>query len=242
MRLKSYAEPLETHLKQNVIVLEDDSDIGNLVRHHMQAAGFNVCLCASGDEVLPQARKQPPVLFLLDIMVPGRSGFEVCRQIRESRDLARVPIIFLTARAGEEDRVRGLDLGADDYITKPFGIRELTARVRAVLRRFEQPLTTSITTPDFELHSDSMTLMVRGKLTDVTATEFRLLHFLASHPGRVYSRDQVLDAVWRDLSFVTLRSVDVYIRRLREKIEQDPEDPRYLKTVRGAGYKFEAAK
>jgi len=229
-------------LKQNIIVLEDDSDIANLVRHHLQGAGFNVRLCASGDDVLPQARKQPPALFLLDIMVPGHSGFEVCRQIRESRDLARVPIIFLTARAGEEDRVRGLDLGADDYITKPFGIRELTARVRAVLRRFEQPLTTSITTPDFELHSESMTLKVRGKPTDVTATEFRLLHFLASHPGRVYSRDQVLDAVWRDLSFVTPRSVDVYIRRLREKIEQDPEDPRYLKTVRGAGYKFEAAK
>jgi DNA-binding response OmpR family regulator len=229
-------------LKQNIIVLEDDSDIANLVRHHLQGAGFNVRLCASGDELLPQARKQPPALFLLDIMVPGHSGFEVCRQIRESRDLARVPIIFLTARAGEEDRVRGLDLGADDYITKPFGIRELTARVRAVLRRFEQPLTTSITTPDFELHSESMTLKVRGKPTDVTATEFRLLHFLGSHPGRVYSRDQVLDAVWRDLSFVTPRSVDVYIRRLREKIEQDPEDPRYLKTVRGAGYKFEAAK
>ena len=229
-------------MKQNIIVLEDDSDIANLVRHHLQGAGFNVRLCASGDELLPQARKQPPALFLLDIMVPGHSGFEVCRQIRESRDLARVPIIFLTARAGEEDRVRGLDLGADDYITKPFGIRELTARVRAVLRRFEQPLTTSITTPDFELHSESMTLKVRGKPTDVTATEFRLLHFLASHPGRVYSRDQVLDAVWRDLSFVTPRSVDVYIRRLREKIEQDPEDPRYLKTVRGAGYKFEAAK
>jgi two-component system phosphate regulon response regulator PhoB len=240
--VKIVTQPAGTHLKQTIFVLEDDSDIGNLVHHHLQAAGFNVRLCASGDEVLPQARKQPPVLFLLDIMVPGHSGFEVCRQIRESRDLARVPIIFLTARAGEEDRVRGLDLGADDYITKPFGIRELTARVRAVLRRFEQPLTTSITTPDFELHSDSMTLMVRGKLIDVTATEFRLLHFLASHPGRVYSRDQVLDAVWRDLSFVTPRSVDVYIRRLREKIEQDPEDPRYLKTVRGAGYKFEAAK
>jgi DNA-binding response OmpR family regulator len=229
-------------LKQNIIALEDDMDIGNLIRHHLQLAGFNVRLCLSGDEVLPLARKDPPVLFLLDIMVPGHSGFEVCHQIRESRDLARVPIIFLTARAGEEDRVRGLDLGADDYITKPFGTRELTARVRAVLRRFEQPLTTSITTADFELHSDSMTLVVRGAPTDVTATEFRLLHFLASHPGRVYSRDQVLDAVWRDLSFVMPRSVDVYIRRLREKIEQDPEEPRYLKTVRGAGYKFEAAK
>ncbi|HXO37642.1 MAG TPA: response regulator transcription factor [Candidatus Acidoferrum sp.] len=229
-------------MKQNIIVLEDDSDIGNLVRHHLQLAGFNVRVCISGDEVLPLARKHTPILFLLDIMVPGYSGFEVCRQIRESRDFARIPIIFLTARASEEDRVRGLDLGADDYITKPFGTRELTARVRAVLRRFEQPLTTSITTPDFQLDSDSMTLIVRGAPTDVTATEFRLLHFLASHPGRVYTRDQVLDAVWRDLSFVTPRSVDVYIRRLREKIEQDPEEPRYLKTVRGAGYKFEAAK
>jgi two-component system phosphate regulon response regulator PhoB len=175
-------------------------------------------------------------------MVPGNSGFEVCRQIRASQDFARVPVIFLTARAGEEDRVRGLDLGADDYITKPFGTRELAARVRAVLRRFEQPVTTNIITPDFELRSDSMTLSVRGNATEVTATEFRLLHFLASHPGRVFTRDQVLDAVWRDLAFVTPRSVDVYIRRLREKIERDPENPRYLKTVRGAGYKFEAAR
>jgi two-component system phosphate regulon response regulator PhoB len=175
-------------------------------------------------------------------MVPGGNGFEVCRHVRDSRDLARTPIIFLTAKASEEDRVRGLDLGADDYITKPFGTRELIARVRAVLRRFEQPLTTNIITPDFELNSESMTLTVRGKPVEVTATEFRLLHFLGSHPSRVFTRDQVLDAVWRDMSFVTPRSVDVYVRRLREKIEQDAEDPKYLKTVRGAGYKFEAAK
>ncbi|HET9280587.1 MAG TPA: response regulator transcription factor [Candidatus Angelobacter sp.] len=229
-------------MKQTIIVLEDDADIANLVQHHLQLAGFVVRVCSSGDQVIPLARKQPPILFLLDIMVPGGSGFEVCRRIRESRDLVRIPIIFLTAKAGEEDRVRGLDLGADDYITKPFGTRELTARVRAVLRRFEKPLTTNITTPDFELNSDSMTLSVRGQPAEVTATEFRLLHFLASHPGRVFTRDQVLDAVWRDLSFVTPRSVDVYIRRLREKIERDPEDPRYLRTIRGAGYKYEAAK
>ena len=229
-------------MKQTIIVLEDDADIANLVRHHLQQADFAVRICASGNEVLPLARKHPPSLFLLDIMVPGNNGLEVCRQIRQTPDLARVPIIFLTARASEEDRVRGLELGADDYITKPFGTRELTARLRAVLRRFEQPVTTNITTPDFELRSDSMTLTVRGNPTEVTATEFRLLHFLASHPGRVFTRDQVLDAVWRDLSFVTPRSVDVYIRRLREKIEPDAEEPRYLKTIRGAGYKFEAAK
>jgi DNA-binding response OmpR family regulator len=197
---------------------------------------------ASGEKVLPLARQHPPALFILDIMVPGNNGFEVCRHIRESRDLAKIPVIFLTARSSEEDRVRGLELGADDYISKPFSPRELIARVRAVLRRFEQGITSNITTPDFELNCDSMTLTVRGQPVDITATEFRLLHFLASHSSKVFTRDQVLDAVWRDMSFVTPRSVDVYIRRLREKIEKDPEDPRYLKTVRGAGYKFESGK
>jgi DNA-binding response OmpR family regulator len=229
-------------VKPTIIVLEDDADISKLVSYQLQQAGFAVHVSASGEKVLPLARQHPPVLFILDIMVPGNNGFEVCRQIRESRDLAKVPVIFLTARSGEEDRVRGLELGADDYISKPFSPRELMARVRAVLRRFEQGVTTSITTADFDLNCDSMTLTVRGNPVDVTATEFRLLHFLASHAGKVFTRDQVLDAVWRDMSFVTPRSVDVYIRRLREKIERDPEDPRYLRTVRGAGYKFEAGK
>lgn len=226
--------------QQTIIVLEDDADIANLIRHHLRQAGFAVVVSSSGEKVLPLARQNPPALFILDIMVPGGNGFEVCRQIRSASDLAKVPVIFVTARASESDRVRGLDLGADDYISKPFSTRELLARVRAVLRRFEQPVTANISTPDFELNADSVTLSVRGRFVPVTATEFRLLHFLASHPGRVYTRDQVLDAVWRDMSFVTPRSVDVYIRRLREKIESDPENPVYLKTVRGAGYKYEA--
>ncbi len=229
-------------VKQIVIVLEDDNDIANLISLHLQQAGFMVKVTASGDSVVTLARQQTPVLFLLDVMVPGSSGFEVCKRVRESRDLAKIPIIFLTAKTTEEDRVKGLELGADDYISKPFSTRELIARVNAVLRRFEQPLVANIITPDFQLDSDSFTLTVRGTPADITATEFRLLHFLASHSGRVFTRDQILDAVWRDMSFVTPRSVDVYIRRLREKIEQDPEMPRYLKTVRGAGYKFEAAK
>lgn len=229
-------------MKQHIIILEDDQDIATLVAYHLQQAGFTVNSCASGDKVVPLARQHPPVLFILDIMVPGYSGFEVCREIRASRDLAKIPIIFLTAKSAEQDRVQGLELGADDYVSKPFSPRELVARVRAVLRRFEQPLTANISTPDFELNADAVTLTVRGQPASVTATEFRLLQFLASHPGKVFTRDQVLDAVWRDMSFVTPRSVDVYIRRLREKIEQNPDDPRYLKTVRGAGYKYEAPK
>ncbi len=135
-------------VKQTVIVLEDDSDIANLVSMHLQQAGFLVKVCKTGDTVLAMARQQLPVLFLLDVMVPGSSGFEVCKRVRESRDLAKIPIIFLTAKATEEDRVKGLELGADDYISKPFSTRELIARVNAVLRRFEQPLVANIVAPD----------------------------------------------------------------------------------------------
>jgi DNA-binding response OmpR family regulator len=229
-------------VKQTIIVLEDDTDISNLIRYHLQQIGFSTHTCASGEQALSLARETSPVLFLLDIMVPGINGLEVCRKIRESKHYALTPIIFLTAKATEDDKIKGLELGADDYITKPFSPRELVARVKAVLRRAEQPVNTTIITPDFELNSESVTLTVRGQHVDVTATEFRLLYFFATHPGRVFTRDQVLDAVWRETSFVTPRSVDVYIRRLREKIERDAEDPVYLKTVRGTGYKYEAPK
>ena len=230
-------------MKQNILVLEDDTDIGNLVRHHLQLAGFNVRVCASGDEVIPLARKHPPALFLLDIMVPGGDGLDVCRRLRNHAGLSTIPIIFLTARAGENDRVLGLELGADDYITKPFSTRELVARVKAVLRRFERPTTPSIISfEEVIIDAGAMQLKVRGELTTTTATEFRLLDYLARHPGRVFSRDHLLDAVWGDARFVTPRSVDVYVRRIREKIEIDPENPRYLKTVRGAGYRFELPK
>ena len=229
-------------MKQTIIVLEDDTDISNLVRYHLQPIGFAIHTCTSGEQALALARQSAPQLFLLDIMVPGINGLEVCRKVRESKQHALTPIIFLTAKASEDDRIKGLELGADDYIIKPFSPRELVARVKAVLRRSEQPVNTTITTPDFELNSESVTLTVRGVHVDVTATEFRLLHFFATHPGRVFTRDQVLDAVWRETAFVTPRSVDVYVRRLREKIEKDPEEPVYLKTVRGTGYKYEAPK
>ncbi len=230
-------------MKQTIFVVEDDPDISRLVRHHLEAAGYAVRSFSSGAGVLATAEKEPPSLFLLDIMVPAGDGLELCRRVRESPKLASTPVIFLTARSGEADRVIGLELGADDYMTKPFSPRELVARTRAVLRRFERPLTPAVVkVGDIEIDAGAMTLAVGGRAVTTTATEFRLLYHFARHPERVFSRDQLLDAVWRDTSYVTPRSVDVYVRRIREKIERDAENPRYLRTVRGAGYRFEAPK
>jgi len=226
-----------------ILIVEDDVDISRLMKHHLEAAGFEVRTYPSAFGVLPDAEKQAPEVFLLDIMIPGGDGMELCRKIRQNAALATIPIIFVTAKSSETDRVLGLELGADDYISKPFSPRELVARVKAVLRRFERPLTPQLLKAgDIEIDTGAMTLAVRGRKVATTATEFRLLDYLARHPGRVFTRDQLLDAVWRDTQFVTPRSVDVYVRRIREKIERDPESPRMLKTVRGAGYRFEAAR
>ena len=230
-------------MKPSVFLVEDDPDISRLVRHHLEAEGFSVRIYSNASTVLPDAERQRPTLFVLDIMVPGKDGLELCRQIRHTQHLAMVPVIFLTAKSGEADRVLGLELGADDYISKPFSPRELVARVKAVLRRFERPLSPApVKAGEIEIDPGAMTLTVRGNPVTTTATEFRLLDYFARHIGRVFTRDQLLDSVWRDTSFVTPRSVDVYVRRIREKIEPDPENPRYLKTVRGAGYRFEVPK
>ncbi len=224
-------------------MLEDDADISRLVQYHLEGAGFTVRAYLSPAQIISDAERQPPSLFLLDIMVPGGDGLDLCRRLRQNPTLSVVPIIFLTARAAESDRVQGLELGADDYITKPFGTRELLARVKAVLRRFERPSAPSVVRfEDIEIDAGAMQLRVKGELVTTTATEFRLLDYLARHPGRVFSRDHLLDAVWGDARFVTPRSVDVYVRRIREKIEEDAETPRYLKTMRGAGYRFEIPK
>jgi DNA-binding response OmpR family regulator len=228
-------------VRQTIFLVEDDADIANLVKHHLESAGFNLRVFASTTGVMAQAEEHKPTLFLLDIMVPGGGGgLELCKRIRQHDKLGMTPVIFLTAKITEADRVTGLEQGADDYITKPFSPRELVARVRAVLRRFERPLPPSIIKAgDIEIDRGGMRLTVRGKSQATTATEFRLLEYLARHSGRVFTRDELLDAVWRDTAFVTPRSVDVYISRLREKVESNPEDPIYLRTVRGAGYRFE---
>ncbi len=235
------AGDLSVGLNQKIFVVEDDLDIARLVRHHLENSGYRVRSFITTAGVLPEAQRERPSLLLLDIMVPGGDGLELCRQVRRSgAPVSGTPIVFLTAKTTEVDRVLGLEMGADDYITKPFSPRELVARVKAVLRRCESPLPVAvISAGELEIDTGAMVLSVRGNPITTTATEFRLLHYLAQHAGRVFTRDQILDAVWRETTFVSPRSVDVYVRKLREKIEQDPEQPSYLKTVRGTGYRFE---
>lgn len=224
-----------------VFVVEDDEDIARLISHNLQAAGFEVQSFVSGASVLTEALREMPALFLLDVMLPGTDGFELCRHIRQTPTLSAIPIIFLTAKTGEADRVKGLELGGDDYITKPFSPRELVARIRSVLRGLGQVPTASevLRLGELEIDVSSMTVQVQGRNVLTTVREFRLLEYLATHRGRVLTRDQLLDAVWKETPFVTPRSIDVYIRRLREKIELDPRHPQYLKTLRGIGYRFE---
>jgi len=229
--------------KPLVFVVEDDADIARLICFHLDASGFATRWFASSFSVIAEAMIQVPALFLLDIMIPGSDGLELCRHIRQTRFLSGIHIIFLTAKTAEADRVRGLELGGDDYITKPFSPRELIARVRAVLRSSADSVSPEVLRfGQVEIDAGSMIVRVGGREIPTTTREFHLLDYLARHATRVFSRDQLLDAVWTEGSFVTPRSVDVYVRRLREKIEPDPENPTYLKTVRGIGYRFDLPK
>jgi DNA-binding response OmpR family regulator len=227
-----------------VFVVEDDEDIARLISHNLQAAGFEVQSFVEGASLIAEALREQPALFLLDIMLPGTNGFDLCRHIRQTPTLSATPIIFLTAKTAEADRVKGLELGGDDYITKPFSPRELVARVRSVLRGLRQSpvMPEVLRLGEIEIEPASMKVQVQGRPVLTTAREFRLLEYLATHCGRVLTRDQLLDAVWKETPFVTPRSIDVYVRRLREKIEADSRHPKYLKTLRGIGYRFEVPK
>ncbi len=224
-----------------IFVVEDEGDIARLISHNLQAAGFSVQSFGNALSVITEAIRELPALFLLDVMLPGMDGFELCRQIRQMPTIAATPVIFLTAKTAESDRVKGLELGGDDYITKPFSPRELLARIRTVLRGVGKASTEVevLRLGSMEIDISSMTVQVDGRNVLTTVREFRLLEYLANHRGRVLTRDQLLDAVWKETPFVTPRSIDVYIRRLREKIERDPRHPQYLKTLRGIGYRFE---
>jgi len=224
-----------------ILIVEDDKDIVELVRYNLEKEGFQMLACGDGASGLAQIKKSPPDLLVLDLMLPKLSGLEICKEIRRDDRLNRLPILMLTARGDEADRVIGLELGADDYVTKPFSPRELVARVKALLRRLEWPSDEARAVTIGLLRIDPVSYRAErdGKQLPLSTLEFRLLYYLASRPNRVFSRDQLLDAVWGSERFVTPRSVDVYVRRLREKMEKNPEEPEHLKTVRGAGYIFE---
>jgi phosphate regulon transcriptional regulator PhoB len=226
---------------RRILVIEDDKDIVELVRYNLEKEGFRVLASGDGATGLAQVRKTPPDLLVLDLMLPKLSGLEICKEIRKDVSLNRLPILILSAKGEEADRVVGLELGADDYVTKPFSPRELAARIKALLRRAEPETSSEKPIEIGVLRIDPAAYRVTraGKPVPMSTLEFRLLYYLASRPNRVFTRDQLLDGVWGTDRFVTPRSVDVYVRRLREKIEADPQHPAYMKTIRGAGYLFE---
>ncbi len=240
----SAAKPNESWAtKPLVYVVEDEADIARLICFHIESNGYTARWFPSSAGVIEQAARERPALFLLDIMIPGSDGLDLCRQIRLNQTLSASQVVFLTAKTSEADRVRGLELGGDDYITKPFSPRELVARLRAVSRRSRDAgHIDALHMGALEIDATSMIVKVDGKIVPTTTREFRLLDYLARHSSRVFTRDQLLDAVWSEGSYVTQRSVDVYVRRIREKIEPDADNPTYLKTVRGIGYRFDAPK
>jgi len=226
---------------KKILVVDDEPDLLELVSYNLKKEGYKVVTAPDGEDALEKVRKGPFDLIILDLMLPGIQGVELCRMIRKNPKTEAVPIIMLTARGEVSDRVRGLETGADDYLVKPFNPKELLARVKAVLRRSGGgPLQEKILTiGDLRIDTETYSATKGGALLNLSATEFKLLLFLAERKGRVFSREQLLDAVWKDESFVEPRTVDVHISRLRTQIEDDPSNPVYIKTRRGVGYYVE---
>ncbi len=224
---------------KKIVLIEDDSDLFALLKYNLEKEGFSLTGSQTGRGALELCRRVRPDLILLDIMLPDSDGLDICKGIRNDVDLAQVPIIFLTARASETDRIVGLELGANDYIVKPFFVRELIARIKLQFRTQNTP-TRVLKAGGIELDRSSCQARLNGDLLSLTATEFRLLEFLMSRTGVVFSREQLLNAVWGQDRAITDRTVDVYILRLRQKVEADPTSPRIIHSVRGFGYSFES--
>ena len=225
-----------------ILIVDDEKDIVELISYNLEKEGFSIFKACDGEAALHIIKTQKPDLVVLDLMLPKMNGLDVCRNVRRNADTAALPIIMLTAKSDEIDKVTGLEVGADDYVTKPFSVKELIARVRSILRRLTE--TEKSDAKEEFLHKGlkinyvSCLVSVDGKEVTLSPTERKLLFFLSRHPGRVYSRNQILDHVWGDETFITDRAVDVHIRRLRSQIEKDIENPHYILTVRGFGYKF----
>ena len=222
-----------------ILIVEDETDIAELIRYNVERAGFEARVVRDGQQALQVLRREVPDLLVLDLMLPGMDGLELCRRLRSEPATRALPIIMVTAKGEEADRVVGLELGADDYLVKPFSPRELVARLRAMLRRREPPAleTERLVAGELTLDHGRHEVTRHGKPIPLSSMEFKLLAFLLANRGRAFSREQLLDRVWGQDRFVEPRTVDVHIRRLREKVEADPKRPILIQTVRGLGYR-----
>jgi phosphate regulon transcriptional regulator PhoB len=223
-----------------ILVVEDEAELAEVVAYNLRQQGYTAILAPDADTAMRLAHERRPDLILLDVMLPGGSGMDICRRLRGEGDT--VPILMLTARASENDRVQGLETGADDYLTKPFSMRELMARVKALLRRtgtIEESSHITLAVLEMTMDTEKREATRKGEVISLSRKEFDLLAFLAHHPGKVFDRVTLLKEVWGEDSFITERTVDVHIRWLREKIEPEPSTPQFLRTVRGLGYKLQ---
>lgn len=225
---------------KKIVLIEDDADLFALLKYNLEKEGFQMAGAQTGKGAIELCRRERPDLVILDIMLPDSDGLDICKGIRNHSDLAHIPIIFLTARASETDRIVGLELGANDYIVKPFFVRELIARIKIQFRGQSAPVR-FLKAGGLELDRESLRVQLNDRQLQLTATEFKLLEFLMSRPGIVFSREQLLDSVWGHDRAVTDRTVDVYILRLRQKIESDAANPTFIRSVRGFGYSFNDA-
>ncbi len=224
-------------LAKAVAIVDDEPDLLELVSHHLKRAGFETQTFLEGRTFLKYLDRHRPDLVILDLMLPDADGFEICKSLRSKKEFASLPIIMLTAKGDETDRVLGLELGADDYVTKPFSVKELVSRVKAVLRRLEaRPLTQKMDIGKLAIDLERYKVLVEGREIELTSTEFKILAFLALNKGRVYTRDQILDHLWGQEKIVVDRTIDVHIRNLREKLGRAAS---LVQNVRGVGYKIE---
>ena len=227
--------------KKRILVVDDEKDIVELLQYNLEKEGYKISTVFSGEQCLENIKTELPDLILLDLMLPEIDGLDVCKILKSNSRTSNIPIIMLTAKGEETDIVLGLELGADDYITKPFKIRELLARVKAVLRRTKNNISPSLKEKeiikfnDLVIDSIKHQVTLKDQLLNLTSTEFKLLKFLASHPGKVFTREQLLNQVWAEDSFIVDRAVDVHIRRLRQKLLTYSD---YIITIRGVGYRF----
>ncbi|MEN2985852.1 MAG: response regulator transcription factor [Thermodesulfovibrionaceae bacterium] len=228
-------------MNKKILIVEDEKEIAEIIAYNLRKENFDVSIAFDGEEALEKIRKNSYDLVILDLMLPKIDGLDICKIIRNNPKLNKTGIIMVTAKTEEIDRVLGLEIGADDYITKPFSVRELVARVKAVLRRTKSETSEQIIKiGELLIDKERHTVIVKGQPVKLSATEFKLLVFLAERPNKIFNRDYLLDAIWGQDIYVDPRTVDVHIRRLRIKIEDDPENPKYIKTLRGVGYYIES--